>query len=226
MAATYGRLTGKAGVCMSTLGPGATNLVTPAAYAQLGAMPIVMITGQKPVKKSKQGRRIIDAVDMMHPVRNTPSNSSAVTTFPPGSAELRIAEEERPGATHLEFPEDVAAEETDLPLLVASQVRRPTAEIKSIRAAVTIIEEARRPLLLIGAAANRKLTSKMLREFIDKTGIPFFTTQMGKGVVDERIHSSWATRPFPPAISCTAPSTPPISSSTWATTWWRSPPSS
>lgn len=66
MAATYGRLTGKVGVCLSTLGPGATNLVTPAAYAQLGAMPMLMITGQKPVKTSKQGRfQVIDAVDMM-----------------------------------------------------------------------------------------------------------------------------------------------------------------
>ncbi|NQZ76286.1 MAG: acetolactate synthase large subunit, partial [Ekhidna sp.] len=65
MAATYGRLTGKPGVCLSTLGPGATNLVTPAAYAQLGAMPMLMITGQKPIKKSKQGRfQIIDVVDM------------------------------------------------------------------------------------------------------------------------------------------------------------------
>ena len=61
MAATYGRLTGKVGVCLSTLGPGATNFVTAAAYAQLGAMPILMITGQKPIKKSKQGRfQIVD----------------------------------------------------------------------------------------------------------------------------------------------------------------------
>jgi len=69
MAATYGRLTGKVGVCLSTLGPGATNLVTPAAYAQLGAMPMLMITGQKPIKTSKQGRfQVIDIVDMMRPI--------------------------------------------------------------------------------------------------------------------------------------------------------------
>ena len=68
MAATYGRLTGKVGVCLSTLGPGATNLVTPAAYAQLGAMPMLMITGQKPIKTSKQGRfQVIDVVDMLRP---------------------------------------------------------------------------------------------------------------------------------------------------------------
>ena len=68
MAATVGRLTGKPGVCLATLGPGATNLVTPAAYANLGAMPMLMITGQKPIMKSKQGRfQIIDTVDMMRP---------------------------------------------------------------------------------------------------------------------------------------------------------------
>jgi len=187
MAATYGRLTGKAGVCMSTLGPGATNLVTSAAYAQLGAMPIVMITGQKPVKKSKQGHfQIIDAVDMMRPITKFTKQLVSGNNIPARVREaFRTAEEERPGATHLELPEDVAAEDTDLPLLAISRVRRPTAEDKAIRFAIEMIEEAKSPLLLIGAAANRKLTSKMLREFIDKTGIPFFTTQMGKGVVDE-----------------------------------------
>src|SRR3990167_6766864 len=69
MAATYGRLTGKPGVCLSTLGPGATNLVTAAAYAQLGGMPLVMITGQKPIKKSKQGHfQIVDVVGMLRPL--------------------------------------------------------------------------------------------------------------------------------------------------------------
>jgi len=187
MAATYGRLTGQAGVCLSTLGPGATNLVTSAAYAQLGAMPMVMITGQKPVKKSKQGQfQIIDAVDMMRPITKYTKQLVSGSNIPARIREaFRVAEEERPGATHLELPEDVAAEDTDAPLLEASMVRRPTAEIKAIRAAVSMIEDAKHPLILIGAAANRKLTSKMLREFIDKTGIPFFTTQMGKGVVDE-----------------------------------------
>ncbi|MBX3176817.1 MAG: acetolactate synthase large subunit [Candidatus Hydrogenedentes bacterium] len=187
MAATVGRLTGEAGVCLSTLGPGATNLVTAAAYAQLGAMPMVMITGQKPVRKSKQGQfQIIDAVDMLRPLTKYTRQLVSGNNIPARVREaFRLAEEERPGAAHIELPEDIAIEETDAPVLHASQVRRPTAEIKSIRAAVTMIEEARHPLILIGAGANRKLTSKMLREFIDKTGIPFFSTQMGKGVVDE-----------------------------------------
>jgi acetolactate synthase I/II/III large subunit len=97
-----------------------------------------------------------------------------------------MAEEERPGAVHLEFPEDVAAEGTDAQLIPRSRVRRPVIEDKSVKQAIELIERAQRPLLLIGAAANRKLTSKMLHRFVEKTAIPFFTTQLGKGVLDER----------------------------------------
>ena len=103
MAATYGRLTGKPGVCLSTLGPGATNLVTPAAYAQLGGMPMLMITGQKPIKTSKQGQfQIIDAVSMMHPITKYTkqvvhgNNISGIVR-----EAFRIAMDERPGAVHI-----------------------------------------------------------------------------------------------------------------------------
>ncbi|MCZ6766338.1 MAG: acetolactate synthase large subunit [bacterium] len=188
MAATYGRLTGRAGVCMSTLGPGATNLVTAAAYAQLGAMPMLMITGQKPVKSSKQGQfQIVDVVDMMRSLTKYTFQIVGADNIPAHVREsFRLMERERPGAAHLELPEDVAAEETTAALIPRTFVRRPVAEEKAIARAVETIENAKHPLLLVGAAANRKTTSKMLRRFIDKTGIPFFTTQMGKGVIDER----------------------------------------
>ena len=101
---------------------------------------------------------------------------------------FRLAHEERPGAVHIELPEDIAAEQTDVELIAASAVRRPIAEYKSIAAAVAMIERARSPVLLIGAGANRKLTAKMLREFVDKTDIPFITTQLGKGVLNEKHH--------------------------------------
>jgi acetolactate synthase-1/2/3 large subunit len=187
MAATYGRLTGKAGVCLSTLGPGATNLVTAAAYAQLGAMPMLMITGQKPIKSSKQGHfQIVDVVDMMRPLTKYTQQIVSGDNIPSRVREaFRIAQEERPGAVHLELPEDIAAEETNATVLSASLVRRPIAEDKAIRRAVEMIEQAKHPLLLIGAAANRKLTCHMLRKLIEKTAIPYFTTQMGKGVADE-----------------------------------------
>jgi acetolactate synthase-1/2/3 large subunit len=99
---------------------------------------------------------------------------------------FRLAEEERPGAVHLELPEDVAKEQVDQKLVQVAKVRRPIAEGKAIKQATKMIEQAKRPLLIIGAGANRKQTSKMLKQFINKTGIPFADTQMGKGVIDER----------------------------------------
>ena len=188
MAATYGRFTGKAGVCLSTLGPGATNFVTSAAYAQLGGMPMMMITGQKPVKKSKQGRfQILDVVDVMTPVTKYATQIVSGDTIPSRVREaMRIAEEEKPGAVHLELPEDIADEQTDTVPLKASHARRPVPEEKAIQAAVELIKSSTSPILVVGAGANRKLTGKMLRELVEKIGIPFVTTQLGKGVIDER----------------------------------------
>ena len=187
MAATYGRHTGKCGVCMATLGPGATNLVTAAAYATLGGMPILMVTGQKPIKKSKQGRfQILDVVDMMRPITKYTHQLASADNIPSRVREsFRLAEEEKPGATHLEFPEDVAEEDADAAPIPASLARRPSAEPKAVRAAVTRIEAAKAPILVIGAGANRKMTGRMLLQFIEKTGIPFVTAQLGKGAVDE-----------------------------------------
>ena len=187
MAATYGRLTGKAGVCLATLGPGATNLVTPAAHATLGGMPMLMITGQKPIKSSKQGQfQIIDVCDLMQPVTKYTRQIASAAVVPAWVREaVRVAQEDRPGATHLELPEDVADETTDESPIPPSYMRRPVAEEKSIEAAVERIEAARSPLLLVGASANRKLTCHALKKFIERTGMPFVTTQMGKGVADE-----------------------------------------
>jgi acetolactate synthase-1/2/3 large subunit len=187
MAATYGRHTGKAGVCLATLGPGATNFVTAAAYAQLGGMPMMMITGQKPIKKSKQGRfQILDVVDMMRPITKYTHQLASADNIPSRVREaFRLAEEEKPGAVHLELPEDIADEATESTPLPRSFVRRPLADEKAIRAAVKKLEAARAPVLVVGAGANRKTTSRMLLQLIEKTGIPFVSTQLGKGVVDE-----------------------------------------
>ena len=188
MAATYGRHTGKTGVCLATLGPGATNFVTAAAYAQLGGMPMMMITGQKPIKKSKQGRfQILDVVAMMGPITKYTYQMASADNIPSRVREaIRLAEEEKPGAVHLELPEDIADEQTDSLPIPRSVARRPSADAKAIAVAAAKLEAAKSPILVIGAGANRTMTSKMLREFIDKTGIPFLTTQLGKGVIDER----------------------------------------
>ncbi len=190
MAATYGRLTGKTGVCVATLGPGATNFVTAAAYAQLGAFPMMMITGQKPIKHSKQGQfQIVDIVDMMRPITKYTKQIVNVNMIPSIVREaFRVAEEERPGAVHLELPEDVAAEPVDektTPIFSKSRVRIPHADECVIDEAKTLVEAAEFPLLLVGAGANRKRVSKALTEFVNATGMYFFNTQMGKGVIDE-----------------------------------------
>lgn len=188
MAATYGRHTGKTGVCIATLGPGATNFVTAAAYATLGGMPMLMITGQKPIKKSKQGRfQILDVVSMMGPITKFTHQMASSDNIPSRVREAyRLAEEEKPGATHIELPEDIADEHTDSRPLKRSLVRRPNADGKSVTQAIHALQNAKAPVLVIGAGANRKLTGKMLSEFVEKSGIPFLTTQLGKGVIDER----------------------------------------
>ncbi len=188
MAATYGRLTGSPGICLSTLGPGATNLVTPAAYAQLGGMPMIMITGQKPIGISKQGRfQIVDIVEMMRPLTKSSKqvvHGSTVTSIIRDA--FRLAVEERPGAIHIELPEDIAGGDSDAHLFEKTDYRRPVANHRSIDNAVEHLHRSKSPMILLGAGANRKRTRDSVREFIDKTGIPFFTTQLGKGVVDER----------------------------------------
>ena len=187
MAATYGRLTGKAGVCLSTLGPGATNFATSAAYAQLGAMPMMMITGQKPILSSKQGHfQIVDMVEMFKPVTNYAEQVKHGNRIPAMVREaFRQAENERPGAVHLELPEDIAAEDTSNNPIPIEKLRRPDANVKAIDIALAAIQAAKHPLILVGAGANRKHVSKMLGLFVDKTNIPFFTTQMGKGVLPD-----------------------------------------
>jgi len=186
MAATYGRLTGKPGVCLSTLGPGATNLVTAAVYSQLGAMPMLMITGQKPVKNNKQGRfQIIDVPGMMRPITKYSRQIIDASRIPSLVREaFRLAAEERPGAVHLELPEDVAAEHAESAhLFTVRPPHLPTVNEADLEAAVAMIRAARHPLLMIGAGANRKHIFRPLQDFVEKTGIPFFNTQMGKGVI-------------------------------------------
>ncbi|BBM89513.1 acetolactate synthase [Spirochaetota bacterium] len=188
MAATYGRLTGKAGVCMATLGPGATNLVTPAAYAQLAAFPLIVLTGQKPIKKSKQGRfQIVDVVEMMRPLTKHAVQVIHGNTIPTIVREaFRLAQEERPGAVHIELPEDIAREKTHTKPIPSARTYYPQVHMKAINQAAAMIDAAKFPLVLLGAGANRNRISKASSDFIDHTGIPFFNTQMGKGVIDER----------------------------------------
>ena len=186
MAATHGRLTGKPGVCLTTLGPGALNLTTGAAYALLGAMPMVMITGQKGILSRKQARfQVVDIVSTMVPLTKMAQQIVSVATIPSIVREaFRIAQQERPGPVHLELPEDIAAEEgPDLPLVKAHPIELPIAHPAALDRAAGMIRRAARPLIMLGAAASRPHLADALSEFVHRVGIPFFNTQMGKGAV-------------------------------------------
>ena len=189
MAATYGRFTGKPGVAMSTLGPGATNLVTGVGYAQLNGLPVILLTGQKPIKKSKQGDfQVIDVVKMMEPITKLSVQIKNVARIPTRIRQaFKIAVAERPGAVLLELPEDIAREQIENchPIVPEMTIRRPIADNKSIEMLIKEMQSAKHPIILIGAGANRKRVSKYLTEFITKYNIPFFESQMGKGVVSE-----------------------------------------
>jgi acetolactate synthase-1/2/3 large subunit len=185
MAATQGRLTGRPGVCLSTLGPGALNFTTAAAYAHLGAMPMLMITGQKAIMSARQARfQIVDIVGAMRPLTKMTRQIVSAASIPAIVRDaFRVAVEERPGPVHLELPEDIAAERADASLLHPHPIDRPVASAAAVQRTVAMILEAKRPLIMVGAAGNRPRLVDALSDFVRKTGIPFFNTQMGKGAV-------------------------------------------
>jgi acetolactate synthase-1/2/3 large subunit len=186
MAATYGRLTGRAGVCLTTLGPGALNLTTSAAYAHLGAMPMVMITGQKAIRSSRQARfQIVDIVATMRPLTKMATQIVAAQSIPTLVRDaFRVAQQERPGPVHLELPEDIAADDVAADMIPPHVVEPPIASRAAIDRAVEMLTRAKRPLVMLGAAASRPHLAKPLSDFVRRIGIPFFNTQMGKGAVN------------------------------------------
>ena len=189
MAATHGRLTGRPGVCLSTLGPGALNLATGAAYAHLGAMPMILVTGQKAIRSSQQARfQIVDMVATMKPLTKFSRQIVSTSSIPAIVREaFRVATEERPGPVHLELPEDIAGElGLAVPMVPPHPIELPVATATAVERAAAMIRQAQRPLVMLGAAASRPRLGADLGEFLARTQIPFFTTQMGKGVVAGR----------------------------------------
>ena len=187
MAATHGRLTGRPGVCMATLGPGALNLVTGAAYAHLGAMPMILITGQKAIMSARQARfQIVDIVATMKPLTKSSRQIISAASIPTVVRDaFRLASEERPGPVHLELPEDIAAErlDEDVPLVRAHPIEIPVAHAAALDRAAELLMRAERPLVMFGAASSRPRLAGQLTDFVRRVGIPFFNTQMGKGTV-------------------------------------------
>src|SRR5215212_5904032 len=186
MAATHGRLTGKPGVCISTLGPGALNFSTGAAYAHLGAMPMIMLTGQKAIMTARQARfQIVDVIASMKPLTKMTRQIVSAPSIPAIVREaFRVAMEERPGPVLLELPEDVAGEAVEpVPLVPPHPVEIPVAHPAALDRAAAMILGAKNPLIMLGAAASRPRMTKELSAFVHRTRLPFFNTQMGKGTV-------------------------------------------
>ncbi len=195
MADVWGRLTGKAGVCLATLGPGATNLMTGVADAFLDKSPLVAITGQAGVGRVyKESHQYLDVVGMFRPI--TKWNGSIAD--PDVAAEMvrkafKIAESEKPGATHIELPEDVAKMDTALQPLRSIRVRRPDPDRKALADTLTLLSASKRPLIIAGNGAIRKLASVQLRELVGRCHVPVAHTFMGQGAISDRTPESLMT---------------------------------
>lgn len=187
MADVWGRLTGRAGVCLSTLGPGATNLITGVADANLDKSPVVAVTGQAALHRIHQeSHQYLNILNMFHPI--TKWNASIAT--PDSVSEVvrkafKIAESEKPGATHIELPEDIAGMETHLKPIPVVRVRRPDPDLKAVADAVHLLKKAKYPLIIAGNGAVRKQAHQQLSILAEKYKIPLVNTFMGQGAISD-----------------------------------------
>lgn len=188
MADMYGRLTQKVGVCLSTLGPGATNLTTGVANANMDRSPILVITGQTDTDfLHKESHQNMDAVAMFKPItkwrwsiRNADSIPEIVRRA------FKIALEEKAGAVHLELPQDIAKMESDIKPIKTQQVFRSRPNEELIEKAANLILESKTPILLVGNGCIRSRPSLYVRKFVEKTGICSMNTFMAKGVISDK----------------------------------------
>jgi acetolactate synthase-1/2/3 large subunit len=186
MADAYGRLTGRAGVCLGTLGPGATNLVTAVADAYLDRSPLVALTGQSDLERMhKESHQYIDLIGILRPVVKWNARVSSPEIIPEVVRKaFKVAESEKPGATHLELPEDVMGAPLDASPLERHAPVQPEPGEKELERAAQLIDAAENPIALVGNGAIRAHASRALRAFVHTTGIPVAETFMAKGLVD------------------------------------------
>src|SRR5690554_5559734 len=191
IANVWGRLTGKAGVCLGTLGPGATNLITGVADANLDKAPLVAITAQGGLDRlHNESHQYINVIQMFRPITKWNSHiaSPEIVTEVVRKA-FKIAELEKPGATHIELSEDVAAEEAPAGFTPIPP-QRPGSDYKTIEKTMDLLSSAKKPLILAGNGAIRKLASKHLTEFATRCNIPVVSTFMGKGSLSDKKEQS------------------------------------
>jgi acetolactate synthase-1/2/3 large subunit len=189
IADVYGRLTGRAGVCLGTLGPGAMNLTTSIADAYLDSAPLVALTGQGDLERMhKESHQYIDILSVLRPITkwNARLNNPRIIPEVVRKA-FKVAQQQKPGPTHIEIPEDVMEEEIDTePIPVSDRVRHPEPSGEEIARAAELIRNAGSPIVLAGNGAVRVGASATLRRFSEVTGIPVAETFMGKGLIDSR----------------------------------------
>jgi len=186
MAEVYGRLTGNPAGCLGTLGPGATNLITGVADSNMDRSPMLVLTGQGATTRlHKESHQIMDVVKMFEPVTKWAQSILHPDSIPEIVRKaVRLARTEKPGACHLELPEDIAKIDTDSVPLKPLRFRRSVADEKILNQAVDEILKAKRPIIIAGNGCIRKRASKQLRLFCDKTGIGVISTFMAKGCID------------------------------------------
>lgn len=195
MADAVGRLTGRAGVAISTLGPGALNLATGVADANLDHAPLVAITGQIGLEAThKESHQHIDTAEIYRPI----TKWSAQIDTPEITAEVvrkafKTAEAEKPGACHIEVPEDIAAEEIEGSSLTRQPAAPQSPRPEAVRLAANLINHARSPIILSGNGVIRGNASAELRALAEKTGIPVANTFMGKGAISASSDLSLST---------------------------------
>jgi acetolactate synthase I/II/III large subunit len=186
MADAYGRITGRAGVCLGTLGPGATNLVTAVADAFLDRAPLVALTGQSDLERMhKESHQYIDLIGILRPIVKWNARVSSPEIVPEVVRKaFKVAESEKPGATHLELPEDVMARTLDASPLPRRAPVQPEPGMRELQRAAEIIDAAENPIALAGNGAIRAHAGRALRAFVQITGIPVAETFMAKGLLD------------------------------------------
>lgn len=186
MAEVYGRLTGHTAGCLGTLGPGATNLITGVADSNMDRAPMLVLTGQGSSQRlHKESHQIMDVVQMFTPVTKWSASVLHQDNIPEMIRKaIRIAKTEKPGACHIELPEDLAKLNTSTTPLTPHKFRRPVADDKIVDKAFALIKQSKRPIILAGNGCIRKRASKQLRQFCKKTGIGVISTFMAKGCVD------------------------------------------
>ncbi len=185
MADAYGRLTGKSGVCLATLGPGVTNLVTGLADANMDRAPTVAIIGQGSTRRlHKESHQNMDSLSMMRPISKWVTSIVNAESIPEIVRKaFKVAEAEKPGVTVIELPEDIAEDDVNLLPMKVTKTRRPAADHKAIKAAVDLVAAAKNPIIIAGNGAVRKRASDQLKRFAHKSGIAVVSTFMGKGAV-------------------------------------------